>query len=148
MATDFTVFSRQYMKSTPLDCDVKCLTAHIRNITSAEVNIPVPIPWENVRLVKAIAVVTEVIDDVGAWAIDFELNAAGGTEMMSLDIAKSAAVGTIYEATTTTESACQNLSAANASRDAVVIEADSAAAASYLGAANIYLYFEPELDTV
>jgi hypothetical protein len=146
MATDFTVFSRQYMKSTPLDCDVKVLSAHVRNIVSAEVNIPVPVPWENVRLVKAVAVITEVVDNVGAWEIDLELNAAGGTEMMSISITKNSAVGAIFEATTTTESACQGLTAAIATVDAVVIESDGSATPT--GAANIFMYFEPELDTV
>jgi len=146
MATDFTVFSRAYMKSDPLDCDVKMLTAHIRNIVSAEVNTMVPIPWENVRLVKAVAVITEVVDNVGNWEIDLELNAAGGTEMMSISITKNSAVGALFEATTTTESACQNLSAAIATRDAINIESDGAATPT--GAANIFFYFEPELDTV
>jgi len=146
MATDFTVFSRQYMKSTPLDCDVKMLTAHVRNIVSAEVNIPVPVPWENVRLVKAVAVVTEVVDGVANWEIDLELNAAGGTEMMTITITKSSAVGAIFEATTTTESACQGLTSKFATLDAIVIESDGSATPT--GAANIFLYFEPELDTV
>jgi hypothetical protein len=68
--------------------------------------------------------------------------------MMSLDIAKSATVGTIYEATVTTQSACERLSSKNPTRDAVNIEADSAAGASYLGAANIFLIFEPDSDNV
>jgi len=148
MATDFTVFSRHHDKADPLDCDIKVIQAYIRNRTSAEVNIPIPIPWEDVRLVKAIAVVSEVIDNVGAWAIDFELDKAGGTEMMSIDIAASDAVGTIYEATVTNQAACERLSSKNPTRDAIVIEADSAAAASYLGAANIFLIFEPDSDNV
>ena len=146
MATDFTVFSRAFMKSDVHDSDVKMMTAHIRNIVSAEVNTLVPIPWENVRLVKAVACITEAVDNVAAWEIDLELNAAGGTEMMSISITKNSAVGTLFESTTTTESACQGLSAAIAARDAICIESDGSATPT--GAANIFFYFEPELDTV
>jgi hypothetical protein len=146
MATDFTVFSRAFMKSDVHDSDVKMISAHIRNIVSGEVNTLVPIPWENVRLVKAVASITEAVDAVADWEIDLELNAAAGTEMMTITIAASAAVGAVYEATVTTESACQNLSAAIAARDAINIESDGSATPT--GAANLYFYFEPELDTV
>ena len=55
MATDFTVFSRQYMKADPFDSDVKMITSPtITKVATAETNVLVPIPWENVRLVKAV----------------------------------------------------------------------------------------------
>jgi len=146
MATDFTVFSRAFMKSDVHDSDIKMITAHIRNIVSAEVNTLVPIPWENVRLVKAVACITEVVDNIGDWEIDLELNAAGGTEMMTISITKNSAVGALFEATISTPAACKNLSAALAARDAICIESDGAATPT--GAANIFFYFEPELDTV
>jgi len=146
MATDITVFSRAFMKSDVHDSDVKMITAHIRNIVSGAVDTLVPIPWENVRLVKIVGAVTEVIDNVGDWELDFELNAASGTEMMTMTVTKNSAVGTVWEATVSTESACQNLSAAIAARDAINIESDGAATPT--GAMNLYFYFEPELDTV
>ncbi len=146
MAADFTVFARGMAKSSPLDDDIKMITAHVRNIVSAEVNVLVPIPWENVRLVKAVASVTEVVDGVADWEIDLELNAAAGTEMMSITVDSSAAVGTIWEGTITTPAACQDLSAANAARDAICIESDGSGTPT--GAVNIYFYFEPEFDTV
>ena len=146
MATDITVFSRAFMKSDVHDGDIKMITAHIRNIVSAEVNTLVQIPWENVRLVKVIAAVTEVIDNVGAWELDFELNAAAGTEMMTISITKNSAVGAVFESTTSSEAACAGLSAAIAARDAINIESDGAATPT--GAVNLYFYFEPELDTV
>lgn len=147
MATDFTVFSRQYMKSDPHDSDIKVLPAYIpRQPGTSETNTLVPIPWENVRLVKAVACVAVAVNAV-AWEIDLELNAAAGTEMMSISVAKSAAVGAIYESTTTTESACQNLSAAIATRDAICVEQE-AASGTPTGAVNLYFIFEPELDVV
>jgi len=146
MATDFTVFSRHHDKTDPLDCDIKVAWAYIRNVVSAEVNAPVPIPWEDVRLVKAIAVVSEVVDNVGNWEIDLELNAAGGTEMMSISITKNSAVGAIFESTVTTQSACERLSSRHPTRDAIVIESDGSATPT--GAVNMWFIFEPDSDNV
>ena len=145
MATDFTVFSRQCSKTSPLDSDVKVLHAYVRNIVTAEVNILVPIPWENVRLVKAVACVAEAIAAT-ALEIDLELNIAGGTEMMTITVAKSSAVGEVLEATVTTQSACERLSASEGTRDAINIEKNDSAGTA--GAVNLYMIFEPELDSV
>lgn len=144
MATDFTVFSRQFEKTSPLDNDVKVLHAYVTN-TSAETNVLMPIPWENQRLVKAVACVTEVIDNVADWEIDLELNAAGGTEMMSISITKNSAVGTIFESTVTTQSACERLGGREGARDAINIESDGSNTPT--GTVNLYMIFEPDTAT-
>jgi len=143
MATDFTTFSRHHKKTSPLDCDVKVIHAHLRRVVSTEDNTMVPIPWEGVRLVRSVAIVTEAVNAV-AWEIDLELNAAGGTEMMTMSVAKSSAVGAIFEASVTTQSACERLSAKEGTRDAINIESN-AAAGTPTGAVNIYMMFEPEM---
>ena len=85
--------------------------------------------------------------DATAWEIDLELNAAGGTEMMSISITKSSAIGTVFEATVTTQSACERLSATEAARDAINIEV-GASTGTPTGACTIFFIFEPELDSV
>jgi hypothetical protein len=140
MATDITVFSRQYKKLSPVDGDIKVIHTFVRNVTCAITDTLVPIPWEDVRLVKIIASITEVVDAV-TWELDFELDKAGGTEMMTMDITKSSAVGAVFEGTVATQAACENLSAKNLTRDAINIENTGTGKA---GAANIYFIFEPE----
>ena len=115
------------------------LTVRVFN-SAAESNVPVYVPWTFCRLAYAYAAVTEAIDATGAMEIDLELNAASGTEMMSISIAKSSDVGTIAEATVTSASACRALDRTNTSRDAVNIEVDGSAAAA--GSADIIMYFE------
>ena len=144
MATDFTAFSRQFDKTSPLDSDVKVLHAYVRNIVTAEVNMLVPIPWENQRLVKAVACVAEAIAAT-ALEIDLELNIAGGTEMMSITIAKSSAVGQVLEGTVSNQSACERLGGKEGVRDAINIEKNDSAGSS--GAVNLYMIFEPDTAT-
>ena len=140
MATDLTVFSRQYTKTSPLDNDIKVIHTVVRNVTCAVTDTLIPIPWEDVRLVKVIASITEAVAAI-TWELDFELNAAGGTEMMTMDITKSSAVGAIFEGTVATQAACENLSAKDLARDAINIENTGT---GKTGAANIYFIFEPE----
>ena len=140
MATDITVFSRQYKKTSPVDGDIKVIHQVIRNITCAVTDTLIPIPWEDVRLVKIIASISEAVDAV-TWELDFELNAAGGTEMMTMDITKSSAVGAVFEGTLASLAACSNLSAKDVARDAINIENTGT---GKTGAANVYFIFEPE----
>lgn len=141
----FTQFVRKFKKKSPLDCDIKVMQAHVVN-SAAETNLIVPIPWENVRLVKWVGVVAEAIDATGGSEIDLELNAAAGTEMMTMTVAKSAAVGTVYEGTVSNQPALERLSASDSTRDAMNIEVDGSAAAA--GSLNMIFYFEPEHDKV
>lgn len=144
MATDFTVFSRQFEKHSPLDNDIKLLHAYISNVVTGEINVLLPIPWESQRLVKAVACV-DVAIAATALEIDLELNAAGGTEMMTISIAKSSAVGSVHEATVTTQAACERLSAVEGTRDAINVEKEASAGSA--GAVNLYMIFEPDTAT-
>jgi hypothetical protein len=74
--------------------------------------------------------------------IDLELNAASGTEMMSITVAASAAVGDIDEATVSTPSACANLSRENADRDVVNIEVDGSTTGT--GGVMLHMFFESD----
>ena len=124
-------------QNTPVPCDPGVLCAYVAN-SSAESNVPVYVPWDNCQLVHAIAVVTgAAIDGTGAMEIDLELDAASGTEMMTISVAASSAVGDIDEVTISSRAACQNLKNGNI----VMIEVDGSADAT--GGANIYLFFEP-----
>jgi hypothetical protein len=124
----------------PIPAEPAVLSVHVSNSKSAT-DIPVYVPWKNCRLVHAVAYVTTHVDTAGAMEIDLELNAASGTEMMSISVPADSAVGTAVEATTSSASACQNLDRDDANRDAVNIEVDGGAGT---GAVALHLYFESE----
>lgn len=136
----FTAFTRSREKIDPLDCDVKVIHTHVPNADSAD--FIVTIPWEKVKLVKSVAVVAEAIDGGAAMEIDLELDAAGGTEAMSITIAKSSAVGAVAEGTVTTQSTCNYLDARESAADAINVEVDGHTTPT--GSVNLYLYFEPQ----
>lgn len=125
----------------PIPSEPAVLSVHVNNSASAT-DIPVYVPWKNCRLVHAVAYVATAIDTSGAMEIDLELNAASGTEMMSISVAASSAVGTAAEATVSSADACKHLDRDDANRDAVNIEVDGGTGAS--GAVNLQLYFESE----
>ncbi|MHA2084995.1 MAG: hypothetical protein ACXABD_14650 [Candidatus Thorarchaeota archaeon] len=108
------------------------------NNSAAETNIALKVPWSNVELVYAYTYVTAAIDATGACEVDLELNAAGGTELASAQIAKSAAVGTIDEFTfvSTARTPLSN-------KNSINVEIDGSAAAA--GGFMLYLYFEPAM---
>ena len=111
------------------------------NNSAAETNIPVSVPWKNCRLAHAETVVTTAIDGDGAMEIDLELNAAGGTEMMSITVAASSAVGDVDYASVSNAAACNKLDRDNTSRDVINIEVDGSATGT--GQVMLFLYFEP-----
>ena len=135
-------YSAKLGNTMPIPVEPAVLSVYVAN-SAAETNMPVYIPWKNCRLVYAYTVVVgAAIDATGAMEIDLELNAAGGTEMMSIQVAASSAVGTIDEASVSNASACKNLSRDDASRDAINVEVDGSASAA--GAVMLYMYFESE----
>ena len=135
------VFTATKTKTLPVPAEPGVLSCYVAN-SSAETNTLVYVPWENCKLSYAyIVCVSACSATTAATEIDLELNAAGGTEMMSITVAAGAtAVGTIDEATVSSQDACENLSASVAARDAINIEMDGPTDAS--GAWMLYMYFE------
>ena len=72
--------------------------------------------------------------------IDLELNAAGGTEIMTITVAQNAAIGDVDEASYTTESASENLDRTDTAKDAINIEIAGSASTTWQG--MLYMYFE------
>jgi hypothetical protein len=108
---------------------------HVINNSAAETNIPIQVPWDDVELVYAYTAVQTIIDNTAAVEIDLELNAAGGTELASLSIAKNSGVGTITEFTMNPET--RTVLARNSS---IVVEVDGSSTGT--GRLNLFLYFE------
>ena len=133
------VYTPSKTETLPIPAEPAVLSCYVPN-TAAETNILLYVPWKQCKLSHAYTVVVAAIDATDAMEIDLELNAAGGTEMMTLTVAASSAVGTIDEATVSSQAACENLSSDTAARDAVNVEVDGSAAAD--GAVMLYLYFE------
>ncbi len=133
------VYTPTRTEAMPLPVEPSVLSVYVPN-SAAETNIVVYVPWKSCKLSYAYTTVVAAIDATDAMEIDLELNAAGGTEMMTITVAASSAVGTLDEATVSSQAACEDLSSDNASRDAVVVEVDGSAAAD--GAVMLYLYFE------
>ena len=133
------VYTATRSEAMPLPVEPSVLSVYVPN-SAAETNIVVYVPWKRCKLSYAYTTVVTAIDATGDMEIDLELNAAGGTEMMTITVAASSAVGTLDEGTVSSQAACEDLSSDNASRDAVVVEVDGSAAAA--GAVMLYLYFE------
>jgi hypothetical protein len=134
-------YSRQKASACPIPADPGVLSVYIP-LTTAEINVPVYIPWDKVKLVYAYAVYTgsdniSTALDGGDWEIVLELDEAGGTELMSATIASGAAVGDVSEATFSSEVDCENLMDSNI----IMIESDGHAD-STVGAAMVHMYFE------
>ena len=109
--------------------------------TTANVDLPVQIPWKNCKLVYAYAVTTTVVATAD-FKIDLELDAASGTEMMTMTLATaSSAVGDLAEATFTDASACERLDRDAADRDRINIEVNLHATGA--AAADVWMFFEP-----
>ncbi len=118
--------------------DPLVIHVHVQNSVS-ETNVQVPVPWNDVRCVYTYSIVSTAIDGVGDMEVDFEFNAAGGTEFATMTVATSAAVGDIDEATmsdTATAALFHEKSYIN-------VEIDGSGSAA--GAINLYFYFEPIL---
>ena len=133
-------YSANQRVSQPIPAEPGVLSVYCTN-SDAATDMLVYVPWKNCRLAYAYTVVGgTAIDATGDMVLTLELNAAGGTDMMSITVASSSAVGTIDEATIVTPAACRGLDVDNSSRDAINIEIDGSAAAA--GAVMLYMYFE------
>ena len=132
-------YTANLSNSMPIPCEPGVLSVYVPN-TAAETNILVYVPWKQCRLAYAYTVCVTAIDATGAMEIDLELNAAAGTEMMTISVAASSAVGDIDEATVSTATACVDLDRDDSARDAINIEVDGSAAAA--GAVMLFMYFE------
>lgn len=124
-------------------CEPSFLSCYLPN-SAAETNTVVNIPWKHCRLVAAYVVVITIIDNTADCEIDLELDAASGTEMMSITVTKNSAVGTQFDATISSDAACRNLGRQDDGRDAVCIELDGSSTGT--GAVMLYMYFEPETN--
>ena len=102
---------------------------------------PVYIPWKNCKLAYAYTVTTTAEGDKGAVTCKLELNAASGTEIGTVTIAKNAAVGDIDEIVFATESAGEDLHFDVSDRDAINIETDGVATTTWQG--TLFMYFVP-----
>ena len=123
-------------KRCPLQCEPGVLSIRIPN-SAAEVNIPVYVPWKDVELMYAYTVCTTSIDATGHMEIDLEVNASGGTEIGTAQVAASSSPGDIDEFTIT---AGTRLDYADAGIDAINVEVDGSSTGT--GAVQLYLYFE------
>ena len=132
----YTATRRETM---PIPVEPAVLSIHLDG-GAGVVDVPVYIPWKHCQLVHAYTVTTVGEGDNAVAAIDLELNAAGGTAMGTIDIARNAAVGDIDEMVIETQSACENLSSDNAARDAINLEVTDNASSTWQG--MLFLYFE------
>jgi len=133
------VYTSRKSNSLPVPTEPGVLMLNVAR-TTAELNYPIYIPWKNCRLVYAYAITTVVVGTAD-MEIDIELDAAGGTEIMTITVATaSSAIGDITEATFTDESAGQSLDRDDSARDAVVLEVGLDATGA--GAATVVMYFE------
>lgn len=134
-------YSASYSPSMPIPMEPMVLGPVLVTRTTAELNVSVYVPWKNCKLAYAYAVTTTVVGTAN-FEIDLELNAASGTEIMSITLpTASSAVGDIAEATFSNASAGYNLDRDNADRDAINIEIG--AHESGAAAAMVFMYFEP-----
>ena len=127
-------------ETMPIPVEPAVISLNVKN-SAAATDVPIYVPWKHCQLSYVYAVVTTAIDATGDMVVKFELNAASGTRMYNLTAAGSAAVGTAYDATVSTQAACENLSSDNTARDVVNIEVDGSSTGT--GALQIFLYFEP-----
>jgi len=129
------VYTPQWRNTQIIPAEPAVLSCYL-NITAAAKDLAIYIPWEYCQLDYSYAVALTAEDGTGNLEIDLELDAASGTEMHSLTLATSAAVGTIAEGTVTTVAACKDLGRHNTDRDAVNIETETG-----VGTAMLYMYF-------
>ena len=107
-------------------------------VKAADTEILISIPWTNCQLVHMEGCFkTAEATDVGT--IDAELNAAGGTVMMSLAVSATQTAGSVAEATVSDAAAMKRLDRSSDDRGAINL-AMAGSAADY--DCIIYMYFE------
>jgi len=135
-------YTRITPTTTQIPLEPAVLSVHLTVPTGGTAgDVPVYVPWKNCKLAYAYVVTTVAEGDKGAVEIDLELNAASGTEIMTITVAKNASIGDIDEATFSTQSAGENLHSDVSDRDAINVEVDGAATSTWQG--TLFMYFEP-----
>lgn len=124
----------------PIPAEPAVLAVALTAPSNATADVLVYVPWKECNLVYAYTVTTVAEGNVAAVEIDIELNAASGTEIMTITVAQNAAIGDIDEATFTTETAGRALDRGNTARDAVNIEIAGGTSNTWQG--MLYMYFE------
>ena len=124
----------------PIPAEPAIIPVHLVGPSGATADLAVYVPWKDCNLVYAYTVTTVAEGNKGAVEIDLELNAASGTEIMTITVAQNAAVGAVNEASFTTKSAGQALTRSNSSKDAVNIEIAGITDNTWEG--MLYMYFE------
>ena len=124
----------------PIPAEPAVIGVHLVAPSNATADVPVYVPWKECNLVYAYTVTTVAEGNVGAVEIDLELNAASGTEIMTITVAQNAAIGDLDEATFTTLSASKALDREDTARDAVNNEIAGGTSNTWQG--MLYMYFE------
>jgi hypothetical protein len=133
-------YTAKRTETMPIPVEPAVISINLTN-SASETNVPVYVPWKHCQLSYVYSVVTTAIDATDDLVIQLQLNGTTGTAMYDMTVAGSAAVGDIDEGAVNTQSACENLSSDNTSRDAVNIQIDGSSTGT--GAIQMYLYFEP-----
>jgi len=108
------------------------------NVSNAETNVPIKVPWDNVDLTYAYTITTTVID-TGDCALILEIDAADGTSLATATIANSGtAVGTIDEFSMTAGNHASRMNLLNSNIINLSVDGSSGN-----GQFVLYLYFEP-----
>jgi len=115
------------------------VSVHVNN-SASETNVPVYIPYNDVRCVYIYSLVVTAIDGDGDMEVDFEYTDAGGTtEFATMTVAASGAVGTATDATISRP----DIAAKMNEKGYITVEVDGSSTGT--GALNIFFYFEPIL---
>jgi hypothetical protein len=130
------------MQELPIPAEPMVMCMYLPNANNH--NIIAYVPWKNCRLSYCYTVVTTVIDNNSDdMVLTLELNAAAGSTMASITIAKNSAVGTV-DTPTLTAANCRKLDRDDSTRDAINVDVNGDSSAS--GAVMLYLYFESDYE--
>lgn len=135
-------YSPEKRDSMPIPVEPAVLPVHLVSI-SGTYDVPVYIPWKGpLKLVYAYIVTTTAEGDNGNVEVDLELDAAGGTEIMTITVARDASAGDLDEASYSSEATASGLSRDNSSKDQINIEVTGSAA---VWTGMLYMYFEKQV---
>jgi hypothetical protein len=115
------------------------ICAYVKN-SAAATNVPIYVPYNDVRCVYIYSVVETAIDNTGDAVVTFQfVNAGGTTAFATLTAAQNDGVGSVDEATFSDTD-----TAALMNEDGYInVNIDGSATGT--GALNIFFYFEPIL---
>ena len=136
-------YSAGVQDTLPVPAEPAVLSVHILGPDTGTKDIPIYVPWKNCTLAYAYTVTTVTEGNVNNVGIDLELNAASGSAIGTITVAKNAAVGDLDEIGTITRANARDLNRENTSRDAVNIEITSAGTTAWQG--TLFMYFERDV---